>query len=247
MKYLFSAFLLALSFAPLAAQADMIPDNTHIVATSLAIENATAYPDYQFYAVSSDGDAEIKFDGNNFFKFWEKTDRSRLELIAVLKTNVAKIKTIPWTCDGAGCGNPNPWWTISENKNLIIHSYNVIYVDNIIPDLYPITSMKLTYHIDSLDASAKTTEQGIKMHLASSVMYDKAGALITSEASKPAISTDQIMAGVPALPAPFDNGNDGRVILSSPAVAMSPFALIWIVIVCMGAIVLALTIKTWKK
>ncbi|MFA5945325.1 MAG: hypothetical protein WC802_00230 [Patescibacteria group bacterium] len=255
MKYLLSAFLLALSFAPLAAQADIAPDpGTHEWSTHAMFDNLADYPRYDVYVsenwrfgpslvLASDavaptpeqalGTGHPSSEGTPF--------------IAVKQSNQAKI----FHQDDPGQEHGDLWDILPENQQYFIKAVvtgqgadmsKETLMNGSLPDSNHTNYIAYVYHIDSL------TDTAFTVHFVSESRLDKTGVLISGpNLSKASISTDQIIAGVPALPAPFDNGNNGRVIVASPAVAMSPFALIWIVIVCMGAIILALAIKTWKK
>lgn len=209
MKYFISAMLLMFSFAPLAAQADMIPDGEHAVSTYVSIDNASSYPEYSFYlgggthiggvatqTLAVDDNQQINLVGKPTLQAFKKSDKAKI---------VSGEKA-----DCPECGDN--WFELDANKSIVIPSGLSVEIASSVPDANRTASVHYVLHIDGIEKGQ------MRARIASTTMYDAENKILS------------VVSG------------------SSPADAQSSaLSLIWVVIVCMGAAIVLLAVKTWKK
>jgi len=239
MKHLFALLLLSLSFAPLAVRADMVPDNTHPVDNCVSIDASQKYEgNYFIYA-------DYKFPGSTYLSsnpiacgfagegqlFLVTAELSKGETVA--EPNLDPLKTE--ARDSETYGN---WPKDPRNAQYIVWSDLNITFDAFVSDIDRTVRTYTQIYVDSVENGKVTA------HIADRLAFDKDGNIIVPPGAKQLVGQETGTAFVPT-----DDSASLRSIVATYKIppTTSPFALMWIVIVCMGACILAIGIKAWKK
>lgn len=238
MKYLLSLLLLASSLTPFVAQADIAPDpGTHTFYECAYIDNLADYPDYDVYVTLNwrFGPSPMLASAPTNTCSLIKGASTGTPFIAVKKSNQEKITHE----QDPGGEQGDIWSQLAENKAYIIEqaefggtvktgivigaSEEIFASGGNLPDSNPAVHFISIFHIDSLTDSAFT------VHLVSEDKYDKSGNLVGSSSSTTPSTTDDSTVVPETLEAPV------------------PVALMSVVIICLGAILVTVAMKTWKK
>jgi hypothetical protein len=250
MKHLFSVLLIGASMLPFAARADIAPDpGTHEFSTHAKFDNLADYPGYDVYAslqwrfgpsatLAKDAVAPTLEDV-------ESNGHSTSDLppfFAIKKNNQALIAHK----DDPGGEQGDIWDDLPENLSYMIGA-TVTGVGSVLdvtsrgtlPDSNPAVYIVWTYHIDRL------TDTEFAVRFVSESHYDAAAKLVSGPAL-PSVRTASTAVQPTSETAP--DATDPVVVSAPVATPSNPSsAPYWIAIVIMGAAILVLATKAWKK
>jgi hypothetical protein len=174
MKYLISAVLLAMSFAPLAARADILPEGEHPVVTTAWIDNTADFLEYDFYLTGSTHAGGVSAQPVTGMDTSVITLVGEAKFIAVKTSDKAKIVSGA-KADCPECGDN--WFALPANAKYIVTSNYSLTIYPTLPDENPTTRFSYGIHIDSLNG------QTMHASTASTGMYDKNLKTVTPDPS----------------------------------------------------------------
>ncbi len=248
MKYLFSALLLALSLAPLAAQADVasVPTGEHEDLNCIRVENAAAYPDYIFFADSLLNSsvsvprplggvqtevgpfaAEIVSETPGCFQ--DPAAWGGPRYIVAMKASDTSASEIA-AQSKLQFAEQSP---LGNGQNVSVYWSQVVlpYADVQESNALQSTILMRTVHIDSVDAT------GMTAHLTTTESLDNKGNVLKTVGTP----TPAEPVTPPSVPANY------QPVAASPLPPAQSTMLLWLVVISLGAVILALVIKTWKR
>ncbi len=255
MKYLLSILLIGATILPFAAKADIAPDpGTHEYSTHAEFDNLADYPGYDVYATMSwrfgpsltlakDAVAPVQKDiASNGHPTSDLPP-----FVAVKKSNQSLIAHK----DDPSGEQGDMWDKLPENKQYLIvatgtgegKSLKTELVNGALPDSNPAVYIVWTYHIDQL------TDAQFTAHFVSESRYDATAKLV----SGPALPT--VRTATPVVATTVQPATDTVPVAATPIIVPAPVAdstnssstPFWIAIVVMGAAILVLATKAWKK
>lgn len=218
----------------------MLPDGEHGVNNCVSIDNVASFPEYTFFV-----HVQANFPGT--FEIGTKPTcflRGRAGIFGVLTEDLSKI--VKLSPDDEQFGD----WPSQGSNPPLFYVAPRFSVD--LPSSLPDTgrTAKIDYLIHVRDIGIGQGNKSSFKYLSASIVntsyFDTEGNRVDEfdHLASLASGVDNSLVNDTILPNPpaFTTTESSELVSST-----SPLALIWIVIVCMGACVLAIGIKTWKK